>query len=67
MFGPFLEMAGELGVGHDINAVDLSDGCEVVEDVLDHGLAGDGQERLGLREGCLLYTSCLMSAIADFG
>jgi hypothetical protein len=43
-------MPGELGVGHDIDAVNLGDGREVVEDVLDHGLAGDGQERLGLRE-----------------
>ena len=44
-------MSGELGVGHDINAVNAADGREVVEDVLDHRLAGDGQQRLGLGEG----------------
>jgi hypothetical protein len=44
-------MAGELGVRHDINAVNAADGREIVEHVLDHRLARDGQERLGLREG----------------
>ena len=48
---PFLKMPGELGVGDDVNAVNLGDGREVVEDVLDHRLARDGQERFGLREG----------------
>ena len=47
---PFLEMPGELGVGDDIDAVDAADGREIVEDVFDHRLAGDGQQRLGLRE-----------------
>ena len=51
MLRPFLEMAGELGVGHDINAVNAADGREVVEHVLDHRLAGDGQQRFGLGEG----------------
>ena len=47
---PFLEMIGEFGVGDDINAIDAADGREVVEDVFDHRPAGDGQQRLGLRE-----------------
>src|SRR5664280_2421033 len=48
---PFLKMAGELGVGDDIDAVNAADGREVVEHVLNHRLARDGQERFGLREG----------------
>ena len=51
MVRPFLEMAGELGVGDDVNAVNAADGREVVEHVLDHRLARDGQERFGLGEG----------------
>ena len=51
MFRPFLEMAGEFGVGHDVNPVNAADGREVVEDVLDHRLAGDGQQRLRLVQG----------------
>ena len=48
---PFLEMIGELGVGHDVDAVNPADGREIIQDVLDHRLARDGQQRLGLREG----------------
>jgi len=44
-------MAGELGVRNDINAVNAADGREVVEYVLDHRFARDGQERLGLGAG----------------
>ena len=51
MFGPFLKMSGELGVGDDVNAVNLGDGHEIIEDMLDHRLARDRQERFGLREG----------------
>ena len=50
MFGPFLEMAGELGVGHDIDTVNHGDGREIVKDMLDHRLARDGQQRFGLCE-----------------
>ena len=48
--GPLLEVAGELGVGDDVNAVNAADGREVVEHVVDHRLAGDRQQRFGLRE-----------------
>jgi hypothetical protein len=51
MFGPFLEMTGELGIRDDVDAVNLSDGREIIEDVLDHRLARDGQKWFGLREG----------------
>jgi hypothetical protein len=49
-------MAGELGVRDDINTVNAADGREVVEHVLDHRLARDGQERLGLGEGERIQT-----------
>jgi len=55
--GPFLEMPGELVVGHDVDAVDPADGREVVEDVFDHRLAGDGEQRLGLSESERIKTS----------
>ena len=44
-------MAGEFGVGHDVNPVNAADGREVVEDVFNHRLAGDGQQRLRLVQG----------------
>src|SRR5206468_2721327 len=49
--GPFLEMAGEPGVGDDIDALEAADGRQVVEHIFDHRPAGDVQEGFGLGEG----------------
>ena len=49
--GPFLEMRGELGMGDDEHAVEAGNAGEIVEHVVDHRLARDGQQRLRLREG----------------
>ncbi len=49
--GPFLEMPGELRVGDDIHAVEPGDAREFVQHVVNHGFAGDGEQRLGLVEG----------------
>src|ERR1022692_3682485 len=49
-------MSGELVVGHNVDAVDATDGREVVEDVFDHWLAGDGEQRFGLRESKRIKT-----------
>ena len=46
---PFLEVAGELCVGHDIDPLEPADGREVVQHVFDHRPAGHGQQRFGLR------------------
>ena len=43
-------MAGEFGIGDDIDAVDAADGSQVVQDMVDHGLAGDRKEGFGLGE-----------------
>ena len=47
-FGPLGEMAGELGVAHHEHLVDAPDRRQVVHDVVDHGFARDGQQRLRL-------------------
>ena len=47
-FGPALEVPGELAVGDDVDVVDLLDGREVVEHVLQHRLAGHFEQRLRL-------------------
>src|SRR5581483_7315923 len=41
-------MARELGVSDDIDTVDALDGGEIVEDVVDHRLARNGQQRFRL-------------------
>ena len=44
-------MAGELGIGDDINAVQPADRRQIIEHVFDHRLACNQQQRLGLRKG----------------
>ena len=51
LVGPGLEVGGEAVVGDDDDAIDAGDGGEVVEDVIHHGFAGDGEEGFGLGEG----------------
>ena len=48
--GPLLEMARELLIGHDERLVDGVDRPEAGQDTIDHRLAGDRQQRLGLVE-----------------
>ena len=43
-------MRRELVVRDDENFPQALDGSEVIDDVLEHGLAADGEERLGLVE-----------------
>ncbi len=56
LVGPQLELAGELGIGHEDDPGDAADGGEVVEHVIDHRLAGHRQQRLGTREGQRIKT-----------
>ncbi len=48
--GPLLKMTGELFVRYHIRMIDGVNRREVVEHVLKHRLARDGQQRLGLVE-----------------
>ncbi len=46
--GPSLKIRCEFVVRHDVNALDIGNRSEIVEDPLDHRLAGDFEERLRL-------------------
>jgi hypothetical protein len=49
--GPLLELGGEPGVGHHVNALDALDRCQVVQDVIDHRLPRHRQQRLRPGQG----------------
>jgi hypothetical protein len=49
--GPLLEVTGEFGVGDDVDAIDIRDGSEVIEHILDHGFAGNLEQGFGLGQG----------------
>ena len=46
--GPLLKVTGKLLVGHYERLIDRTHWREVIEHVLHHRLAGNGQQRLGL-------------------
>jgi len=48
--GPVFKMADELRVRDDVCVIDGADGGDVVDDVFEHRLAGDCEQRLRLIE-----------------
>ena len=48
---PALEVFGKLSVRDDIDMLDPLDRRQVIQDVVDHRLARDRKQRLGLRQG----------------